>query len=188
MSDLSEIETLVRYQLEDFSHTQIPGDIFTYSSSSVFTLTESNPISVSTVLVNDVEIGSSNWSFDSDSNKITISAALTTGDTVEIQYTYYPKYSSTTIQNYTRSASIYLSIHNYYTFEIGTDGNFYPDIKDKEKNLLAFIAATLIEPRNESYVLPDIRVNVPGSLSTPDLIARAISVFKRNSHGVFDLT
>ena len=54
--------------------------------------------------------------------------------------------------------------------------------------MIAFIAALLIEPNNMSYRLPDITVNVPKGLPLTDLIGKVISVFKHNTHGVFNLT
>ena len=188
MSDTSEITTLVRQIIRDFSHTQAPGDTFTYSSSSVFTLTESNPITISNVLHNDSELGSGEYSFDSDTNKITISASLTSGDTIEIQYTYYPDYSDTEIENYIKATLIHLSINHYYTLEIDGSGDIYPEITEQEKNLIAFLAATLIEPNNESYALPDLRVSVPNNLPTDELIRRAIANFKHEGRGYMDLT
>lgn len=188
MSDLTDIETLVRYQLGDYEKSMIPGDIFTYSTSAIFTLTESNVVSVTTVLKNDVELGSGDWSFDSTTKKVTITASLTSGDIIEIQYTYYPNYSSNEVLNRgVRSAIIALSVNNYYSFEIGDDDNIYPAPETNEKNLIAFLSAILLEPNNESYRLPDISISVPRSLPTNDLVRKAIGVFKRNTHGHFDL-
>lgn len=188
MSDVTDITTLVRHLITDFSQSMIPGDVFTYTTSNVFTLTEQNVNAVSAVLVNDVEIGDSEYSFDSTNNKVTVTASLSSGDTVEIQYTYYPNYSDTEIENYIKGAIIHLSVNNYYTFEIDTDGDMYPDISEREKNLISFVTATLIEPENQSYRLPDITITNPKSLPTRDLISKSIAIFKHNTHGNFDLT
>ena len=186
---LTTIETLTRYLLDETAKTQLPGDIFTYGASSIFTLTESNPISVSDVLVNDATSGVS-YTYNSSTNKVTISSSLTSGDTIEIQYTYYPNYSSTEIQGYIRAAVVHLSINNYYTFEISSAGTVYPEPETNEENLLAFIAAILIEPNNKTYRLPDITVQVPNPLSRDDMIRKALTVFKSsgsNSHGIFTI-
>lgn len=188
MSDVTDITTLVRYLVEDFSKSMIPGDVFTYTTSNVFTLTEENVISVTGVFINDVEIGDSEYSFDSSNNKITITASLSSSDTIEVQYTYYPNYSNTEIESYIKGAIVHLSINNYYTYEIDTTGYVYPEITLREKNLLAFVTATLIEPGNQSYRLPDMTISNPKSLPTRDLISKSISIFKHNSHGNFDLT
>lgn len=187
MSNTSEIITLVRQCISDFSKSG--SDVFTYASSSIFTITESNVISISAIFINDVEIGASLYSFDSSTLKVTISSSMTAGDTVEVQYTYYPDYSDTEISNYIQSVLVHLSVENYYTYEIDSAGDLYPNVSEKEKNLIAFLASTLIEPNNESYSLPDLRVVKPRDLSTTELVHRAISRFKQqDTHGFFDLT
>ena len=180
---LSTLETLTRYLLDETAKTQVPGDIFTYNTSAVFTLTENNPISVSEVLVND-ETSGVTYTYNSSTNKVTISSSLTSGDTIEIQYTYYPNYSSTEIQNYIRASIVHLSVNGYYTFEVGNNDTIYPEPDENENNLIAFIAAILIEPNNKTYRLPDITVQVPNPLSKDDMIRKAISIFKLGAVGV----
>ena len=113
---LTTLTTLVRYLLGDILTSMSPGDIFTYSTSSVFTLSETNISSVTTILKNDVELGSGDYTYDSDTNKVTISASLTSGDTIEIRYTYYPNYSDSEIQSYIYASIVHLSINNFYNF------------------------------------------------------------------------
>ena len=185
---LSTVETLTRYILGDVSTSQVPGDIFTYSNSAIFTLTETNVIAVSSVLHNDVELSSSEYSYDSSTNKVTVSASLTAGDTIEVQYTYYPNYSSTEIQTYVRVAITHLSVSNYATFQIASDGTLYPEPEDNEEHLIALLTSILIEPENKSYRLPDVSVNVPKSVPTHDLIRKTIAIFKHNTHGNFFVT
>ena len=179
---LTTIETLTRYLLDETAKTQVPGDIFTYGASSIFTLTETNAISVSDVLVNDESSGVA-YTYNSSTNKATITSSLTSGDTIEIQYSYYPNYSSNEIQNYVRASIVHLSVNGYYTFEIGSDSVVYPEPDENEKNLIALITAILIEPNNKTYRLPDITVQVPNPLSKDDMIRKAISVFKLGSFG-----
>ncbi len=187
MSDVSDITTLVRYLIEDFSRTLIPGDIFTYGTSAVFTLSEPNIVSITNVFRNNTSLASSNYSFSTTTNQLTISSSLTVGDTIEVQYSYYSNYSDTEIENFIRSATVHLSINNYYTFEVDTSDNFYPDVTDKEKNLVAFITSILIKPDNRTIRLPDMTISVPNTLSTRDLISKAVRVFKQNSHGSFTI-
>jgi len=147
---LSNIETLVRYLIEDNSATMIPGDLFTYEASAVFSLTESNVISVTSVLKNDVALTvTTEYTYSSTTNKVTIIASLTAGDTIEVQYTYYPNYSSTEIQNYVRAAITHISINNYETFEVH-NSIIYPEPEEGEKNLISTITAILIKPDNKS--------------------------------------
>ena len=188
MSDISDITTLVRYLLNDDTHTMTPGDIFTYGTSAIFTLSEPNVVTVSAVLVNDVEVGSGDYSYDADTNKVTVSASLSAGDTVEIRYTYYPDFSISEIESYIRAAVIHLSVNNYYTFEVDVTGdNFYPEVTDKEKNLIALVASILMRPDNISYRLPDIAFTVPNALPTRDIISRTVAIYKNNNTGIFTI-
>lgn len=181
---ITEVETLVRNLLGEIAKTQSPGDIFTYGSSSVFTLTENNVVEILSVLINDVEIGESEYSYNTSNNKVTITASLVAGDTVEIQYTFYPNYSSTEIQNFIKAATIHISACNYTTFVIEND-IIYPSPTREEENLIAMVAAILINPDNTSYSLPDIRVTAPKDLPTIEKIRKIIGVFKTNKSGEF---
>ena len=183
---LATLETLIRYILGDFERTMSPGDIFTYENSAVFTLTEPNVNSIVEVLKNDTPLTSGQFSYDSATNKLTISASLTSGDIIEIQYKYYSNYSTTEINGYSYSAIAHLSVNNYYTFEI-ENGTIYPDPEPQERNLIALIAATLIYPDNKSYSLPDIRITVPKDLPLHIKIQKIIGIAKRNVHGAFEL-
>jgi len=183
---LTNIESIVRNLIGDDSHTMSPGDIFIYSTSAVFTLTESSVISVSTVLHNDAELGSGEWSYDSDTNKVTVSASLTSSDIIEIRYTYYPNYSVTEIQNQVKSAISHLSINNYKTWIIQND-TIFPEPEEREKNLIGVIASILINPPIQVYRLPDITLNYPREINMHDKISKTISIFKKNVHGVFDI-
>jgi len=181
---LSSIETKVRALIEDNSQTGI--DLFTYENSSVFTLSEDNVISVSTVYVNSSELDSNEWSYDSSYNKVTITSSLSIGDTIEIHYTYYPNYSSSIIQKYIQAALVHISANNYKTFVV-QNSNVYPEPSEEETNLIALIAAIIIKPDNKSYRLPDVSVVAPRDVPTNVKIAQTIAHFKQNSHGVFEI-
>jgi len=179
---LTQIETKVRYLVDDSAIAFI--DLFTYSTSAVFTLTESNGITITTVLQNDVALDSSEYSYSSTTNKLTITATLTSGDTIEIRYTAYSNYSSTEVQNYVQAALIHISACNYYTW-IVEDSTIYPEPSDKDESLIVMITSLLIEPDNKSYRLPDVNVIIPKDLPTIDKIRKTISVYKGNTHGIF---
>lgn len=182
---LASITTLVRYLLGDTAKTQIPGDIFTYDNSAVFTLSESNATAVTDVSVNDVS-SSVVYTYDSTKQTVTISSSLTSGDTVEIQYTYYPNYSDTEIQDYINAAIIHLSVNNFYDYTI-SDSNIYPDPTPAEQRLIAIVTGLLIDPDNKTYRLPDLTINVPKDLPLHDKIRKAILINKINTHGTFDI-
>lgn len=182
---LASITTLVRYLLGDTAKSQVPGDIFTYDSSAVFTLSESNATAVTSVSVNDVSSGVS-YTYSSAKQTVTISSSLTSGDTIEIQYTYYPNYSDTEIQDYINAAIIHLSVNNFYDYTI-SNSNIYPDPTPAEQRLIAIVTGLLIEPDNKTYRLPDLTINVPKDLPLHDKIRKAILINKINTHGTFDI-
>lgn len=183
---MTNIRNKIRYLLGDVSTSG--RDIFTYESSSVFTLTESNVITVSAVYKNNTELGDSLWSYDTVTNQVTISATMLAGDTIEMRYTYYPNYSTTELTNYVQATLVHLSVNNYYEFEYDTtDDAIYPSPDAREENLIATVTAILINPDNRTYRLPDITINVPNDLPTQDKIGKTIAIFKKNSHGVFDI-
>jgi hypothetical protein len=182
---LASITTLVRYLLGDTSKSQVPGDIFTYENSKVFTLFESNATAVDDVLVNDTSSGVS-YTYDSSKQTVTISSSLSSGDTVEVQYAYYPNYSDTEIQDYIQASIIHLSVNNFYDFTI-SDSKVFPDPTPQEQRLIAIVTALLIEPDNKTYRLPDLTINVPRDLPLHDKIRKTIMIAKQNSHGTFNI-
>lgn len=185
---IADLESIVRELIQDLPTSMIPGDIFTYTNDSTFTLTESNVISVNTILHNNTELGSGDWSYDSSTNKVTITTSLTSGDIVEIQYTYYPNYSSMEIKKYIKAALVHISACNYKTFIVsGSNDTIYPYPSTEEKYLIALIASILIKPDNKSYALPDVRITMPRDVPTIEKIRQTIATFKHNSAGIFDI-
>jgi len=182
---VTSLTTLVRYIIGD---TAIAGsDIYTYGNSSVFTVSEINVLDVTAVFVNDVELGTSEFSYDSDTKKVTLNVSMNEGDSVEIQYTYYPNFSDTELTSYITSAVVHISINRYNDFYV-LDDSIYPRPTGQEQNLIAMIASILIEPDNKDYRLPDISIKVPvTSLPTDAKIRKTIAVFKHNTHGSFDI-
>ena len=113
----------VRNLIEDYGDSS--SDVFTYSTSSIFTLSESNATAVTSVTINSVS--TENYSYSSATQKVTISDSMSTGDTIEIFFLYYNQYSDTEIQHYLKSAIIHLSTRNYADYQLLCTGlNSYP--------------------------------------------------------------
>jgi len=183
---LTTLATKVRNLLGDFSITQ--KDVFTYASSAIFTLTQNNPVAVTIVYKNSVELSSSLWSFDSDTNKVTLTGTLTTGDTIEIDYTCYLNYSTAEINAYIQSAIIYLSINNYYDFRYdSTTSCIYPELEEREENLIAMVTSVLVEEPIQALRLPDLTINFPNNLNKDSKISKIISIYKKDNSGIIDL-
>jgi hypothetical protein len=180
---MQNIVTKIRHLINDSSIST--SDIFTYGSSLVFTLSESNVNAIVTVYRNDV--ANASYTYNSTTKKVTYTGTLTTGDTVQIDYTYYPNYSDTEIQSYIHSALVHLSNHNYEDFTVESGNQIYPELTPQEETLVALIASILIEPDNKTIRLPDITIGTPNDVPTYDKIAKVIASFKHNVHGIFEL-
>lgn len=162
-------------------------DIFTYANSSTFSLSEANISSVTDVYRNDVASGVSH-TYSSTSNKVTITSALTVGDTVQVDYQYYEYNSDTELKAYIQAALTHIAINGYTTFEYDTtEDEVYPCPTEKEEYIIALIASILIDPDNRSIRLPDVSIGVPNDMPTDEKITRTIAKFKHGSHGIFDL-
>ena len=182
---MDTIRTKIRSLLNDNSTAM--SDVFTYSNTSVFTVTEPNVIAITDVYVNDVASGVIH-TYDTTLNKVTVSSSLTTGDTIQVDYTTYPNYSTTELTSHVRAALVYLSINNYGEFLYDTDDDdIYPTLTDTEENLVAMIAALIIDPDNRTIRLPDVTITNPTDVPTNVKISKTIASFKRNSHRVFDI-
>lgn len=162
-------------------------DIFTYEANSTFTLTEDYVSEVTAVFLNDSELTvTTNYTYNEDTNKLTISSSMTSGDTVEIQYTYYENFSDAEIEAYIKAGLAHIAV-NYKTFEV-QDDDLNPEPTERESYLIALIASILIRPDNRSYRLSDMTITVPlGVLPTEEIVRKAIAVFKKNTSGVFSL-
>lgn len=175
---ISGIRSLVEDDEESFT------DLNTYTSSSIFTLSESNAISVEEVRINGV--ATSNYTYSSTTQKVTISDSMSVGDTIEIDFKYYNNYSDSNIEKYTKSALIHISTRQYKDFEIiGT--SIYPEPDKIDTKLIMMVASILIDPPKKQLRLPDLTINYADTLSKSELIDRTVSIFKKDSTGVFAL-
>lgn len=178
MNNLEVITPIVRSLIED--EEKAVTDIFVYNGySASFTLTETNPLNVSSVLVNDTESGVT-YTEDLTKGKVNLTSSLVIDDVVQIDYSTYSNYSDSELYKYIKSALVHLSVNNVGTYVV-EDLNIYPEPSDREVNLIAMIASLIINPSNISYRLPDVSVNLPKDLPTSDKIRKVIATYKRNS-------
>jgi hypothetical protein len=183
---MTEIINFVRILLGDISTSNNDSpDIFIYGASNIFTLTESNVISISSVSISHsgVETVTTDYVFSTTTNKITINASLTSGDIVTVIYTFYPNYSDTEIKNYINSALVHLGVHHYEDFNVESNDEIYPQPTVAENKVIALLTATLMEPDNKGIRLPDVTISVPTDLPLSDRIGRIIGGFKKDNGG-----
>ena len=94
------LRTKIRSLVDDLEKSDF--EVFEYITSKIFTLSEENIVNINKVLKNGLELGSADYSYDSTTNKIEITASLSQLDKIEVDYTYN-KYSDTEIDGYIRS-------------------------------------------------------------------------------------
>jgi hypothetical protein len=184
INNIASIGLITRYLVDDLPTNAV--DIFTYTTTPIFTLTESNPISITDVLVNGHSSGVT-YTTSADKTQVTITSHLNSLDIVEIDYTCYKNWSDTEIQGYVQAAIVHVSVNNIVTFKI-VNNTMYPEPLDEQVNLIAMIASILINPQNISYRMPDVAVTVPKDLPTIDKVRKVIHTYKKDGPGVFYLT
>jgi len=160
-------------------------DPFDYDNSSVFTLTESNVVSVTSVEVNEEDSGVT-YTFDSTTGQVTVTSSLTYGDIVTITYTYYDNYSTNEVEAAIKGALAHISINKYNDWQVYADDGIYPEPEINEQNLIAVIASVILDPDNVSYKLPDISVIAPPDDPLPVKISKIIGRFKKNT-GIIEI-
>ena len=173
---LTEIRTKIRALITDLEKTDF--EPFTYYTSNIFPLAEENINSITQVLLNGVELGTGEYSYDSDTNKITITVTgLSSQDTIEVNYKYN-KYSDTELTEFVRSALVWISYFasSKRDFEL-EDGEIYPTPENREEDLIALIASILIKPDYTTYKLPTITVVYEGRQPKDQKIQKLLSRF-----------
>jgi hypothetical protein len=159
-------------------------DVFQYTTSAVFTLSEANVIASSIVAYkNGTLYASSNYSYNSSTGKITVTGSLVSGNTLEFDYQAYIKYSDTEIKSYIRQALIYLTAERYNTFVAKSDDTIFPTPSEAEEGLISLIATLLFDCTISSYRTPEFTVTLERDISRPMQIKRVIAQF-RKSNGV----
>ena len=182
---LGDLETRVRYLVQDIATSG--SDFNTYTTSSIFPLSEVNVISVSSVLVNGDTSGVT-YSYSSSTNKLTVTSSLEEGDTIEIQYSYYQTFSQNEIFSAIHSAIYHLSINNTVDFQVLSENNYVePSPSIKQQNLISIIAGLILEPDNKSYRLPDINVIAPIDDPLHTKIRKVIGAYKIDKIGILTL-
>ena len=179
---LSAIATLrqkIRALIADFLTTQ--SETFTYTNSAIFTLAEENIQTIIQVTKNGEDLGSGEYSFDSDTNEITITPdtgnELVNGDVIIVKYTFY-KYSDTELDEYIRASLVWISVLGNFErdYELESD-DIYPTPNNSTLDLIVLIASILIKPNWNQYNLPNLKVSYPRTIDKEEKIARLINKF-----------
>lgn len=185
---MDEVILAIRDAISDNLIT-IGRDVFTYesiTSSKIFTLTEVN-ISASTILVykNGTLWAGTNYSYSTTTGKITITGVLTPGDSLEITYSYFCKYSDNELQGFARAAISYLVIEKYGTFIVKPPDIIFPTPTQSEVYLIAIIASILIKGDVISYKTPELAINFERGDNKEKKIKKIVRMFKK-TYGYLD--
>jgi len=157
-------------------------EVFTYTNSDVFTLSEDHIENLTAVLKNGIPLGSGEYSYSAITNKITIMVSLVSEDEIEVDFTHY-KYSDTELTEYIRASLVWMSIYSYggndYELETEDDtDDIYPTPPNKDTDLIALVSSILIKPDYSKYVLPNVTVVYPRTKSKEGRIEELISKYK----------
>lgn len=174
---LEIIRGKIRALVEDFSQKE--NESFEYTNSSIFTLSEPNVTAISKVLHNGTLLGSGDYSYDSITNKITLTISLANGDKIEVDYLYH-KYSDTELDEYIRASLVYISIYGdscQYDFEL-EDDEIFPTPSNKDTDLISLISSILIKPDYTEYRLPNLKVIYDKRIPKEDRISQLISQYE----------
>ena len=178
---LDIIKTKLRSLTDDWSKSDT--ETFIYTSSSVFTLAETNVASITGITKNGVAVSSDDYSWDSDTNQLTITASLTANDIIIISYTYN-KYSDTELLEYIRASLVWVSLVSNCErdWELETDG-IYPTPSNRDCDLISIVASILINPSYSEYRLPNIVVKYPRTMSKEKRIQNLIKRYLFSGDG-----
>jgi len=178
---LEEIRTKVRALIEDFSKKDF--EVFEYTSVNIFTIAQSN-ITITQVLLNGIV--TSDYTFDSTTNKITMTGSgIASTDKIEVDYTYN-EYSDSEITEYVRAALVWISIFSYNEGDYEIEIDIYPTPSNETEDLISLIASILIKPDYSEKRLPNLTVKYPRTMTKEEVIEKLIIRFNRGL-GVTDV-
>ena len=173
---IDSLRLKIRALVGDISSSDF--ETFTYTSSDIFTIAQEN-ITIASVLKNGAELGSGTYTFSEDTNKITIVESLTSGDVLEVDFTYY-SYSDSELLEYIRAALVWLSVFSYCETDFELETNYiYPTPENKTLDLISIIASIIIKPNYSEYNLPNLKVKYPRNISKDEKIRRIIQSFQQ---------
>jgi hypothetical protein len=155
-----------------------------FISSKIFLLEDNNVVSASIVIEKNGEIwDADNYSYDEDTNKITIAEEtgedLEVGDSLRFNFDCYEKYSDAEIERQIKNALVYLSVEKYETFDLETGDTLNPEPTSLQENLIAMVAAILIKGTIRSYRTPEFTITFGDNLTVDEKISQLITKFSK---------
>jgi len=182
---VTKIRKKIRACITDFSSNST--EAFTYVSSTIFTIAQSNIVITSVELDGFVLEEDTDYEFDETTNKIEIITSALVGDILTVDYTFN-KYSNLELDEYIRAALVWISIFSSSSedYEVESGDIISPTPNNRMCDLIAVIASILIKPSYVSYKLPTVSVVYPEKMTKEQKIEKLLSKFNYGS-GIFDL-
>jgi len=187
----ANIITKIRGLIKDLQQTN-GRDAFEYDTDTSFSLSKDYVSSTGMkVYKNGTEL-TTDWTYNSDTNKITITASLTKGDNIIVTYSYYEKYSDTEIQSYIKSNLSHFTRRRYKKYfymnssnEVVTKNGENPT--EEEGDIISIITAIDIDPQNIRIRTPEFTLDASEKKSKSEQINDVFDQFMR-SFGTIDFT
>jgi hypothetical protein len=127
--------------------------------------------------------GVTNYSYSILTGKLTITGTLVVGDSLEVTYSYYTKYSDNELAGFIKSAISHLSVEQYGTFKAGTDNIIFPTPTETEENLLAVVAFILAKGDVVQYRTPEFTITFERGDTKAIMIKKCVRQFQK-AYGV----
>jgi len=175
---LSDIKDKIRALVGDFGTCS--SEQFEYTTSNVFRLCANNVTSIESVVVQGVELDEAEYSFNSTTNQLTITATMNTGDIIDVSFCSY-KYSESELEEYIKASLVHISTLTTCThddYEIESE-EIYPTPTNKTEDLIALVSSIIIQPNYSSYSLPNLKVTYPKTMDKQRRIKETIKRFYR---------
>ncbi|MFO7970097.1 MAG: hypothetical protein R6U15_08330 [Candidatus Izemoplasmatales bacterium] len=186
------IRRIVRSLLRD--RLQTDGRMsYIYQGIAIFTLPDDFPDSSTiTVYKNGTPLSSSDWTYNSTNNTVTISASLTTNDNILITYHYYDKYSDDELLDYIEASLPIFAKFGYdrlFTLnsartEVVTYNGVNPTLAECYQ--ICVVSAINIDPRNIDIKTKEFSLTAEEKKSKSDLFAEAFQKFTGSFLGEFE--
>lgn len=189
----ANIITMIRGFIQDYLKTD-GHDAHQYDTDSSFQLSK-DYVSEATIKVyknGTLLTLTTDYVYNSSTNKVTITASLTKNDDIDITYSYYDKYSDTEILNFIRASLGYFVQHRYAKYfyinendEIVTKNGVNPTVE--EANIISLVTAINIDPKNITVKTRDFTISAEEVKSKSEQIRDVFSVWNRNFGDVYFL-
>jgi hypothetical protein len=140
---LETIKQKIRALIEDLPQKGF--DTFTYTNYATFTLSEENILVITKVTLNGIELGTGEYDYGSNTNKLTITkTGLTQGTIIIVDYTYN-KYSETELTEFVRASLVWISLYSYQETDYELDEDeISPTPDNKTTDLIALISSVFV--------------------------------------------